>query len=401
MTRRAVRLMLMFVCIGALGAASYVAWSGERDVRSTRDAARAFDDASVSALSGIADLRAAQQAYVAAGQGEDFWIKRTAALLNDLRSRLASLRSGVSSQTAIALDEASGTLQDFEQMDVRVREFLRAGRVSAASDLIFSDGLELTRKAVEAIAQARAAERLAADASLASTDRRELVAASGAAGVALVTVLLLVPGAETGSRDETAPIVAMPTVAQDARALDIPIEDGWSPAKRAPKPPPAPPPAIDLAAMASLCGDLARVTDTRALPTLLERAAGLLDASGIILWIADPDGRELNPIVAHGYPAQLVTRLGTIRRDAENVTAAAFRTSVLQTVKADAVSNGAIAAPLLAASGCAGVMAAEVRNSGEQCDATLAAAAIVAAQLATLVGPPTARPHTRTEAAGA
>ena len=193
----------------------------------------------------------------------------------------------------------------------------------------------------------------------------------------------------------------MPTVAQDARALDIPIEDGWSPAKRTPKPPPAPPPAIDLAAMASLCGDLARVTDTRALPTLLERAAGLLDASGIILWIADPDGRELNPIVAHGYPAQLVTRLGTIRRDAENVTAAAFRTSVLQTVKADAVSNGAIAAPLLAASGCAGVMAAEVRNSGEQRDATLAAAAIVAAQLATLVGPPAARPHTRTEAAGA
>ena len=61
-----------------------------------------------------------------------------------------------------------------------------------------------------------------------------------------------------------------------------------------------------------LCGDLARVTDTRSLPGLLERTATLIDASGIVLWIADPDGRELAPIVTFGYPQQTVTRLGTI-----------------------------------------------------------------------------------------
>src|SRR5919201_315283 len=84
-------------------------------------------------------------------------------------------------------------------------------------------------------------------------------------------------------------------------------EEGWAPAKRAPKPPVAKPvPPIDLGAVASLCSDLARLNDTRTLPDLLERAAKVLDASGIILWIADPDGRELNPIVAHGYPQQLV-----------------------------------------------------------------------------------------------
>ena len=27
-----------------------------------------------------------------------------------------------------------------------------------------------------------------------------------------------------------------------------------------------------------------------------------LDANGIVLWIADPDGKELSPILAHGYP---------------------------------------------------------------------------------------------------
>ncbi len=74
------------------------------------------------------------------------------------------------------------------------------------------------------------------------------------------------------------------------------------------------------------------------LPGLLERTATLIDASGIVLWIADPDGRELAPIVTFGYPQQTVTRLGTIAREAENATAAAFRTCLLQTVDADEVS---------------------------------------------------------------
>jgi hypothetical protein len=126
----------------------------------------------------------------------------------------------------------------------------------------------------------------------------------------------------------------------------------------------------------------------------------VLDARGIILWIADPDGRELTPIVAHGYPAQLVNRLGAIPRDAENATAAAFRTSLLQTVHPDAESSGAIAAPLVTSGGCVGVMAAELRRDAETAESRLAAAAIVAAQLATLVGPP-ARSQGRAEAAGA
>lgn len=158
-------------------------------------------------------------------------------------------------------------------------------------------------------------------------------------------------------------------------------------------------PDTDFAGVASLCVDLARIVDTRALPSLLDRAATILDASGIILWIADPDGRELNAIFAQGYPQQLVNRLGTIPRDAQNATAAAFRTSLLQTVMADSISSGAIAAPLVTPGGCVGVMSAEVRHDAERQDMKLAAATIVAAQLATLVGPPTAKNHAK--AAGA
>ena len=137
--------------------------------------------------------------------------------------------------------------------------------------------------------------------------------------------------------------------------------------------------------------------DIQALPAILERTAAVLDAPGIVLWIADPDGRELSPIITHGYSAQLVSRLGTILRDAENVTAAAFRTSLLQTVYADTVSNGAIAAPLVTPVGCVGVIAAEVRQAGERDSAKLAAASIVAAQLATLVGPPSTRAQAKAD----
>jgi hypothetical protein len=155
---------------------------------------------------------------------------------------------------------------------------------------------------------------------------------------------------------------------------------------------------INFGAVASVCGDLARVMDTHALPPLLGRAAELLDAPGIVLWIADPDGRELTPIVTHGYSQSMVLRLGTILRDDENATAAALRTSLLQTVDTDAVSNGAIAAPLVTPGGCVGIMAAEVRHHGEKDPAKLAAASIIAAQLATLVGPPSTRAQARADA---
>jgi GAF domain len=183
-----------------------------------------------------------------------------------------------------------------------------------------------------------------------------------------------------------------------ARKAGQPATPAGSPAAEAPGAPPAvnpptqPVPAFDFTAVAALCTDLSRVDDTLALPPLLERAATLLDAAGIILWIADPEGRELTPVLAQGYPQHLIDRLGTIPRGAENATAAAFRTATLQTVYGDGGTNGAIAAPLVTCGGCVGVMAAEVRGDTEKLRANLAAATILAAQLAALVGPPGGRP---------
>jgi hypothetical protein len=273
----------------------------------------------------------------------------------------------------------------------------------------------LIRKVGGAIERGRTAELAALDAARAALQRREAFSLGAAAAAATLIVLLLMPGRRPAMLAQPAALTAAPATSsaplpadEIALALDsfdpIDADEGWTPAKTPPvvpfpadsqsdvdAPPAAATPSVDLQAVATVCNDLARVADTHALPELLERTAGVLDASGIILWIADPDGRELAPIVTHGYASTLVSRLGTIARDAENATAAAFRTSLLQTVKADAVSNGAIAAPLVTPTGCVGVMAAEVRDQAEGKETVLAAASIVAAQLAALVGPPSSR----------
>ena len=436
MTNRTLRVALLLLFLAAMGATAYLFWIAERDAHSTTVASRRFDDSAHAAQAQVADLRAAQQAYVAAGQGEDFWFERSSSAFTAAKATLTDLRSTASStQCAAALDEALGSLSDFEQMDGRARDYARTRQATQASDLIFSDGFDLTRKVSEAIDRARSEERVVRDAQIAALDRRQAFSLGAAAAASLLIVLLLVP---TG-RDEGIPSIATPVTPAvgprpiqtlSANRLDA---EGWSPAKRekitetskpeaapavsAPKPAaaampapvvtaapaagvtpaPAAKPRIDLQQLSAICGDLARVVDTRTLPSLLERAADVLDAGGIVLWVADPDGRELAPIITHGYPQNIVVRLGMLPRDAENATAAAFRTSLLQTVKTDAVSNGAIAAPLVAANGCVGVMAAEVRHHGEEDESVLAAAAIFAAQLATLVGPPSTR--AKTEAA--
>ncbi|HTL43733.1 MAG TPA: GAF domain-containing protein [Vicinamibacterales bacterium] len=433
MTKRPVRVVLLLLFLAAMGTTAYLFWIAERESRSTEAAARAFDDHARSAEGQVADLRSAQQAYVAAGQGPDFWFAKATRALDDLRSSITDLRATASAPaTVAAFDDVLGSLQDFDQMDARARVYARGHQPSLASDLIFSNGVDLTRKISESVDQARLTERAARDAQIAALNRREVFSLGAAAAASLLIVLLLMPAG--ASREAT---ISMP-VESPAALLPRPVAnpgleaEGWSPAKRdkpvetndepvpeparepaaapltesapapasaAPAPVPVPvPPRIHLPQVASICADLARIVDTRTLPSLLERAADTLDAAGIVLWVADPDGRELAPTMAYGYAPTLVVRLGTIERDAENATAAAFRTSLIQTVTGDAVSNGAIAAPLVGAAGCVGVMAAEVRNRGERDDSVLAAAGIIAAQLATLVAPPSSR--AKAEAAG-
>ncbi len=441
MKSRAARLALLVLFLVALGVTAFLFRQTEAARRNEVAAAQSFTAGSRTAARDVLDLRAAQQAYVATGQGEDFWTAHVTAALSRLRDGLGELRSSaVSPEAQASIDAASGSLQDFVQMDTRARDYVRTNQKLLASDMIFSNGRELTDAAAGAIDKAVTAEVAARMGAADTFERRQgfaLVAAAAAAGL---VILLLLPSVQTElpapsflERTEPAPIRA----ASPARPAPTPVHteaEGWSAPRRvdaapaaegaspaeapvtasepaaaaaavAEEPAPAaalPAAGLDFAAVASLCMELSRVDDTMALPPLLEQAASLLDAAGIILWIADPDARELNAVLAHGYPQHLVNRLGTISRTAENATAAAFRTGLMQTVCSDGISNGAIAAPLVTCGGCVGVMAAEVRGDSRKQDARLAAATILAAQLASLVGPPAGRPNdAKIEAANA
>jgi hypothetical protein len=393
----AVRLSLAALFVIVCGASAYLVWKTEARERDASQTFRTFESAAIAASHDVLELRAAQQAYVAAGQGEPFWIQRTATLTASLRDAIATLRTAASSPEAqSAADNASGALEDFEHMDRRAREYARTGQKLLASDLIFADGLEVTGGIAAAIDQARVLETQIRDLRLASARRLELAALGASAALGAVIALLLAATPRPEVAASTAEDVRAAAASTEPTASDLRLHLNQPPAE---VPPPAPPVrSVDFSVIAALCGDLARVTDTRALSPVLERAAEVLDAPGIVLWIGDPDGRELTPIITHGYPQAIVMRLGTILTDAENATAAAFRTGLMQTVRADAVSNGAVAAPLVTPAGSVGVMAAEVRNGGETDSAKLAAATIVAAQLATLVGPPSTRAQARSEA---
>ena len=274
MRSRAVRITLTLLAFAAAGAAAYSYWTTHIRINATLDRAEAFTQARQSAIRAIFDVRSAQQAYVAAGQNEAFWFQKVSTSIESLRAALDDLEKATNSIDARgAVTEIAATLQEFEDADRRVRGYVSTEQRLLASDIIFSDGYDLT-----------------------------------------------------------------------ARIL-----------------------------------------------TELERAVSALHASGLVLWVSDAERKQLIPIATHGYASNVLSRLGVLAIDSENATAAAFRTSLVQTVRGDQDSNGAIAAPLVSPTGCLGVMSVEVRDGGEKEPARLAAASIVAAQLATIVGPPPAR----------
>jgi hypothetical protein len=409
-------LALQALFVALLAAAGYVMWQQESKSVEVANAARAFDQRARALTRSFLEIKSAQPGYVAAGQGEDYWFARVAALIGSTREELTSLQSQARiPQARTEINTAIAAFEDFGQMDRRAREYVRGGQRLLASDLVFSDGIEKMDAAAAAIEQAQASEKAAADLAITALRQEQLLAVGGAAALGLLIVFVLVPLPRSGPPAVTDSLSARdaPPPARPAAPLSIAPGSAPAPPKAAAARPAAPArmptparalanakpssPGVDLAGIAALCSDLARVFDTRALPAALERAAVLLNASGLVIWVADPDGRELAPVMAHGYPQHQLSRMGTIPKDAENATAAAFRTGLVQIVKADDISHGAIAAPLLSPSGPVGVMAAELLQDGERRDGTRAAAAIVAAQLSTLMGPPPARAPAQTE----
>ena len=188
--------------------------------------------------------------------------------------------------------------------------------------------------------------------------------------------------------DASAPQATAPMPLDEA-----PVEPGES------APPPRP--ATDWAAVAWLCTELGRVNTLDDLKILLEEAAGLLGANGLILWVWDEGTERLKAALAHGYSDKVLAHLPALRREADNATAAAFRSAQTCEIKATDDACGALAVPLLAPNGPSGVLALELESGREQSETLRAAATIVGALLCRLVDGPTAAEIERAEKARA
>lgn len=407
MTSRVVRIALLLSALGALAAGGFVVFNAERSLVD-EDGAKTMYDAQARAVAiDLMQLRMAQQGYVAQGQGTDFWMQRAAEHLSRVDRGMASMASDARAEaTRTAVQAAKAALEDFRKLDKRARQYVADGQALMASDVVFNESLTAGATVGERVETARASELAAHDNAISALRWRELYAVAGAAAILMIAVLMLAPAPEREvdvisalrALTDSGPKLKMDTPTASARVIERPIE---RPVERAPElytPPQVPisvapampsssPPPIDLTKAAKICADLARVLDAGDLPGLLTRAADVLKAPGLIVWVADKNGQTLYPLLTHGYPAATLNKMGSLPTDADNATAAAWRTSELRAVPATSEAPGALVAPIVTADGCVGVLAAEVKDGRELRGEVRALATIFAAQLATLVTP--------------
>ena len=92
----------------------------------------------------IDDSRTAQQAYLAQGQGLDFWEAKFAEAMASLTQGLAALRAQANEEPAAieALDAADRALKVYEGVDRRIRSFVVNGTDLMAADAVYEDGLK-------------------------------------------------------------------------------------------------------------------------------------------------------------------------------------------------------------------------------------------------------------------
>ncbi len=353
--------------------------------RDGRQMAASINDHLRLAEQGLSELRGAQAGYLAAGLKTDEWMNRATASAVQLESAVNVLggltTTAPDAQPHYAL--AATLVAELTANDKRGREFVVSGQQLVAADILFQEGVEPARKMAVELAAARDSEMAVFEKSAA---RLGLIGLSANGAALAIGLVLIAFGARTPRSTSAEPSTEGLSLHTEASAPE-------PKAVEAPEPfvDPFVAPTVDLSGAAELCVDLGRVLDGRDLPALMGRAADVLEAKGLVLWVSEGNGTVLRPSVAHGYSDRVLQRMGTLPADGDNVTSLAFRSRQPQVLRSTFDGHGAIAVPLLTASGCVGVLAAEVQGA-KPGDTRFAVARMIAAQLATLVGPGSSAP---------
>ncbi len=343
----------------ALGATGFLLLQTELQPSRHRAELRGFDQRADELVATLADVRTGQQAYLATGEGGAAWIPKVAAMLQAADERITSLRAATPSVNARAsLDDAADAVTKITALDKRARDYLRGGQPLMAGDVIFTEGRETVEKALTEVQHARLVAHQAFDGAEAGAHEQEAIALGAAGTLAALVVLLLALGRPDQSQPASGAMTVIPRV-----------EEVHSPATES------------LVGVTGLCVDLGRARNLNDIAPLLARVAADLDATGLMVWMAEPDGTALRPMLAHGYDAGIIARMPSVPKTAPNAVAAAFRSGTPQVVSRRGTSAGAIVAPVLSGFGPAGVLSVEIRDGHETSARIQALASIFAACL--------------------
>lgn len=379
MKRSRFRVLLALACLVAVASAVQNYRFGKSTTQN-QSRLTAIDREVASLSVSLADLRAAQMAYLAAGADPDVWMRRVSDLSAQMDSGIGRLKDTVDTPAAGAHVETAATaMADLMSNDKRARTALQGDQRFLASDVIFKDCEAPAGIVLAELAAVRTVSEEAA-----SPAGWQSALSLALTPVALATVLVLSYFAGRASRAVEAPPA---TIAEMLRDLPPPVKaPNAQPVKQPVPMPPATSP-INLNAAAELCVDLARVMDARDMQTLLERTAKVLEASGVILWVVNQERTSLLPVLTHGYSERVLLRLNALDVNADNVTSFSYRSVRPQSMLGSGPgTTSAIAVPLVTSGGCNGVLAAEVYDA-KPTPEFISVARLVAAQFATMINP--------------
>ena len=390
MHRRAIRLTLFALLLASGIAAGFFVWQTERRILALEEERSAREAAIARLTAATAGITAAQQAYADHGQRDEATFVRVGALLERLRADAATLTpSRQPSDAAGHLEEVWTAVSALTTANSQTRNHLAAGDVLAAADLLLGSSRGYVTTIDARLRRFGDAEFTTYRAGRTTLVQQSWMTLTGVALFWAIGLFALVPLPAARSK-HAAPAVETESAAPTLTTLGItpPAAVSGPAAPGPPAPAPVvesvpPPPTVDLEGVGEVCAAISQLTETERLAAILDHAGRILDARGMIIWMGAGD--ELFAATASGYEPALVRRLRPIGRMADNVTAAAWRAGELRIASGDGTTLGAIVAPMLGATGCIGVLAAEVRNGREHDAATRAATSIIASQLATVL----------------
>ena len=192
MHSRPLRFLLVVACACGIAAAAVFNRSLEIPLTARHAALRDFDWRAREAADALAELRAAQQVYLAFGQGPDFWMAKVDAIGQRVSEALAALQASATNETSkSALDQAVAASTEFSNVDGRARGYLKNGAPLMAADIVFSEGTCAATGTSQHVEEARIEEHLALDRFETDNRKMEMAAAGGSVGFLLLVTAIL------------------------------------------------------------------------------------------------------------------------------------------------------------------------------------------------------------------